>query len=118
MSADLSIELPAVNNGTTQNVSFQVTDQPYDQVPNLRLFCTMHQTAYCLQIRGLVPLSKKGGIKNPQPLIASASLSWDDLVQIADYVAAIKKEMIADQYDELRTEPHPDEINQLTDKTE
>jgi hypothetical protein len=107
MSADLSIQLPAANNGTTENVSFQVTDQPYDQVPNVRLFCTMHHTAYTLQIRGLVPLSKKGGIKKPQPLIASASLSWDDLCQIAAYVQAIKKEIIEGHYDELRTE-NPD----------
>jgi len=92
MSADLVIDLGA-KIPEVQNVSFQVTDRPYDQEPCVRLYCTQHRTAFTLQIRGLVPLTKKGGIKTPQPLIASASLSWNQLVQIADYVGAIRREM-------------------------
>lgn len=104
MSEQLVLPKPAIH-GTLERVEFSETKTQNDPEPCVRLYCTQHGSAFSLQIRGRVPLGKGN---KPRNLIATAMLSWEELVQIAEYVRKIQAEKVADHYDELRTENHPD----------
>lgn len=102
MSDQIIIPVSQGHGGLLQGVTFSETREQNYKEPCFRLYCTMHHTAYAVQIRGRVPLNAKGGRKHDRNLIATANLSWADLEQIAEYVAAIRKEkadLVTDQED-------------------
>lgn len=91
--SELIIPKPSTN-GLYHSVEFSESKEQHDPVPCVRLYCTMINTAYNLQIRGTVPINKGNKLtkgNKARNLIATASLSWDDLVKIADYVDQVRK---------------------------
>lgn len=101
---DLIIQKPDIH-GIIRQVEFKELTEQQDKIPCLRLYATMTNTAFNLQIRATAPLGDRHISKaKPRHLIATIGLSWDDLVQIAEYVRTIQAEKVAEHYDELRSE--------------
>lgn len=91
--SDLLIQKPDIH-GHIKRVEFNETREQNDSVPCVRLYCTMAHEAYNLQIRGTTHIGDRHNTKGKKErnLIATISLSWADLVQIAAFVAKEKKD--------------------------
>jgi hypothetical protein len=89
--SQLIIEKPTICS-TVEQVHFMALKQQNDAVPCLRLYPTMGTTSFNLQIRGTLPLDTGGKRRElkPRNLVATVSVSWDDLVKIAQYVKDIE----------------------------
>jgi hypothetical protein len=77
-------------NSNELRVSFKETKTANDPEPNLCAYCTQYPNQFNVQIRGSVPLHtdknlyKKGLLK--RNLIATISLSKDEILRLADFV--------------------------------
>ena len=91
--SEIIIKRPDVHAGISR-VEFTETSEQNDKEPCVRLYSTMVHTAYNLQIRGTAPLGKnyRSNGNKPRNLIATISLDWESLVQIAAYVESEKKD--------------------------
>ena len=58
-----------------------------------RLYCTMHGQAWELQVRGPMGIGNLGMHQGKDDIIASASLSVDDMRALRDQISAILREL-------------------------
>jgi hypothetical protein len=76
----------------SNDVEFMSTNEAYDSFPKLRAYCTQYPKQFKIQIRGCVPLyTDKVRFKREKDLvhrnlIASISLSAEEILQLAEYV--------------------------------
>lgn len=75
------------------SIEFRQTAEQYDPEPNVRAYCVQHPDYFNVQIRARVPLRTTESGRTPnisRNLIASAYLTRDEILQLAEYVKNYK----------------------------
>jgi len=96
---------------TSLSVQFrEIGDVKFDNEPNLRAYCSQSPDQFNVQIRGTLPLYTdknlySRGVK-PRNLIATITLSSDEILQLAELVAREKLDYDSILKEEQEQEKH------------